>query len=577
MTGESKTTGHKLPVDPSRKQGTVAQGFFTPKQDRTPQLLSIPPKRVIPIIFIPGIMGSNLRMSAERQRELGNDNNIAWRPDHTTATLSGANDSPTERQRRLDPSATEVDIYDPVTNPTGDPDETADERNEEVNLSSMTMAYNSIGSGPLLKADPYGTKERRSTAQKARARGWGEVYYGSYKTILSNCEEILNSSFIYRRLDPWVKRHIVNEVPAEWEAHVTPALAPLGEDFTREALKGCFFPVHAMGYNWLRSNGESGTVIAERIAALMKRYQSEGYQCEKVILVTHSMGGLVARAVIHPDFGNFNDKVLGIVHGVMPAIGAAAAYRRVRCGFEGSGIAVRVLGAAGSDVTPVLGNAQGGLELLPSCDYGLDWLQVRSNGVMLMSLPKKGDPYEEIYKVPGKWYNLLRPDWINPANAIGSSFTRTCTLLDKARDFHKAIAATYHEQSYATYGADPKRRAWRNVIWEIDKEATVGKVDALTIAKDNAQGKMLMVDPTLPAAKNKPAAHFTATLLDPVDPGDETVPVFSADAQFRSGKFKGIFRQSDYEHQGSYEDDKVIRATLYSLIRIASSMKWSKP
>ncbi|UOD33517.1 hypothetical protein INH39_22305 [Massilia violaceinigra] len=566
-----------MPVDPAAKQGTVAQGFVTPKQDRTPQVLSIPPRRVLPIIFIPGIMGSNLRLSADRQRELGIDNNIAWRPDHAAVSASGYNDSPIERQRRLDPMATEVDIYDPAGNATGDVDETADERNEEVNPKSLSMGYGRLASGPVIKDDPYGAKERKSAAQKARARGWGEVYYGSYKAVLSLCEEVLNASFLYQRLDPWVERYIVTKAPSEWEAHTAPALAPLGEDLTREALKGCFFPVHAMGYNWLKGNGESGTVIAGRIDALMKRYQTDGYQCEKVILVTHSMGGLVARAVIHPKFGGFNDKVLGIVHGVMPAIGAAAAYRRVRCGFEGSGIVVGVVGAYGFHVTPVLGNAQGGLELLPSCDYGRNWLKVRANGNTLMSLPARGDPYEEIYKVRGKWYNLLREEWINPANADGPGFRRTCALLDRARDFHVAISATYHDQSYATYGADPERKAWHSVTWEIDKAARIGSVDALTIAEDNAQGVMFLVDPTLPVAEGKQAPRFTATLLAPSDPGDQTVPMFSADAQLRHGKFKGIFRQSGYEHQDSYKDDKVIRATLYSLIRIASTMTWSKP
>lgn len=87
-----------------------------------------------------------------------------------------------------------------------------------------------------------------------------------------------------------------------------------------------------------------------------------------------------------------------------------------------------------------------------------------------------------------------------------------------------------------------------------------------------------MIDPTIPVSNGKAPVRFSATLLEPADQGDETVPMFSADAQLRSsGMFKGLFRQSGYEHQGSYKDDKVIRATLYSLVRVASTMKWSKP
>jgi len=94
--------------------------------------------------------------------------------------------------------------------------------------------------------------------------------------------------------------------------------------------------------------------------------------------------------------GKLNEKVLGIVHGVMPAIGAGAAYKRMRCGVEGDDIAAKVIGNKGTLMTAVLGNAQGGLKLLPSQAYGNNWLQVKHKGGTIMNLPTKGDPYEEI-------------------------------------------------------------------------------------------------------------------------------------------------------------------------------------
>ena len=66
-------------------------------------------------------------------------------------------------------------------------------------------------------------------------------------------------------------------------------------------------------------------------------------------------------------------QVLGVVHGVQPAYGAPAAYMRIKAGFEGSGItgrlASRFLGPTGRDVTALLANAIGGLELLPGKHY----------------------------------------------------------------------------------------------------------------------------------------------------------------------------------------------------------------
>jgi hypothetical protein len=284
----------------------------------------------------------------------------------------------------------------------------------------------------------------------------------------------------------------------------------------------------------------------------------------------------VARAIIHPDIGNLNEQVLGVVHGVMPAMGAGTAYKRVRCGFEGSGIKARILGHIGSKVTSVLGNSQGGLELLPSQAYGNHWLQVKHNGATIKSLPEKGDPYEEIYKVRGKWFSLLREEWINPGKMRESSFKQTCGLLDRAKDFHNAIADMYHNRSYAHYGADSAGAAWHKVVWEIDKQAQVQNVDLLAIVADDEKGNLRVTDPTLIVAANEASAKFDVKLLDPAEPGDQTVPLHSADAQLRSGKFQGIFRQTGYEHQGSYSDSAVLAATLYSLFRIASTMEWSK-
>lgn len=573
MATEKPVVGYKLPLNPEQRQGKVAQGFLTPQQDKLGQVQTIPPKRVLPIIFIPGIMGSNLRMSAERQARLKKTNNIAWRPDSTGVTVGQRDDNPTQRQLRLDPQATEVDVYDPASNVTGDDKETADMRNENVNFQTDYGGFAHLD-GPMLQSDDARTPNARTKAQKARARGWGEVYFSSYNGVLATCESCMNGAFSNGTMSRYLEKHVNGIAPPAWQAHPSIPLKELDEKTMRAAVKGCWFPVHAMGYNWLKGNGDSGTTIAERITALIEKYKAEGFSCEKVILITHSMGGLVARAVIHPQMGNINDKVLGIIHGVMPAIGAGAAYKRMRCGFEGDSISAKVLGHLGDRVTAVLGNSQGGLELLPSEAYGKDWLQVKQNGQLFKSLPQRGDPYEEIYKVRGPWFGLLREEWINPARSRTSSFELTCEKLDMAKAFHRAIATTYHAQSYAHYGADAKRSAWHKVIWEIDKKAKVSQVNLLQIVSDNAKGEMTMIDPSTALHSPQGAVPFTVKLLDAVDPGDQTVPLHSADAQFRSKQFKGIFRQTGYEHHSSYSDDAVIRATLYCLFQIASTMTW---
>lgn len=552
------------------KGGKMAEGFCTPKEDRGPQRMQVPPKRVIPIVFLPGIMGSNLRLRKERQEELKKSNNIAWRPDRKLEALALLRADAATRQLLLDPAATEVDVYAPAGE-TGC-SESADERHSVGRVrQAMTVSLDS----PLLFDDPvvYG-KQRKSKEQKARERGWGEVYFSSYRKILETCERALNEAVIRGRLSDQVNS-LVGAAPSQWRAHRSPNLIPITEAEIKKAVEGCWFPVHAMGYNWLHSNRKSGKSTAVRISSLIERYSSEGYTCEKVIIVTHSMGGLVARALIHPKMGNIANKILGIVHGVMPAIGAPAAYRRMRCGFEESFPALdpapKILGNHGAEVTAVLGNSVGGLELLPSGAYGNHWLHIAQKDRTILRLPQNGDPYEEIYKLPDKSYGLLKDEWLNPAHLSGRGFHWTCTLLDQAKSFHQEIVGTYHSQSYAHYGADRSRPSWQEVVWRLDDSCAPEHVGDLRISADNQTGRLAVRNPTWPVP-----VDFTVTLDQPQGAGDQTVPLKSAEHQLLSGKFKGIFRQTGYEHQSSYQDENAIASTLYSLLRIALTMEWSR-
>ena len=567
--------GYKLPTKPEERGGNVAQGFTTPKQDRTPQVQSIPPKRVIPIIFIPGIMGSNLRMNAARQAEMKKENNMAWRPDDISETVPIANDSAAERQLRFDPFTTELDVYDPATNITGNASETSDMRHGHIHFTGKYGGSLKRIDGPLLQPDRAGSPQAKTRDQKSRERGWGEIFFGSYEEILSACEIRLNGALSDRFKDPYLMNSIIDINPLEWGAHPNPLLRQIDEATLRAAVKGCWFPVHAMGYNWLRGNRESGVETAERVKLLIKNYLEQGYQCEKVILLTHSMGGLVARAMIHPGMGNISEKVLGVIHGVMPAIGAGTAYKRMRCGFEGDDTPAKILGAVGSHVTPVLGNSQGGLELLPNQAYGNHWLQLMHNGKLLMSYPENGDPYKEIYKEDKKWFGLLRKDWLNPAGLKGVGLERSYDLLDRAKKFHNQISETFHQDSYAHYGADPAGLAWHKVRWEINGDMLPSDVESLRILSDDEKGNLQLGIPIGSSRNSREKKIFTCTLQPPADPGDQTVPVYSADAQLRSGKFKGVFRQIGYEHQASYSNDAVIASTIYCLYQIILTMKWS--
>lgn len=105
----------------------------------------------------------------------------------------------------------------------------------------------------------------------------------------------------------------------------------LTKEMLREAAE-FRYPVYAVGYNWLQTNGKAADYLAGKIEAIIDRCRKElRVKCDHgVILVTHSMGGLVGRMCAK----RYPALIQGVVHGVQPAVGAGTAYRRVRAGWE---------------------------------------------------------------------------------------------------------------------------------------------------------------------------------------------------------------------------------------------------
>jgi pimeloyl-ACP methyl ester carboxylesterase len=156
-------------------------------------------------------------------------------------------------------------------------------------------------------------------------------------------------------------------------------------------------PVHAFGYNWLDSCAEAGERLAKKIDEVIAQYDTGPFWCKQVILVTHSMGGLVARHCATQVDGAAA-KIAGIMHGVMPTNGAAVAYRRCKVGMQDeSRTAGWVIGSDGQEVRAVFAQAPGALQLLPDTRYPADWLQLQcpSLGNRILSA---ADPYVEVYQ-----------------------------------------------------------------------------------------------------------------------------------------------------------------------------------
>ena len=595
-------------------QGEFTQGVggwaeytvhLTQTSDAVRHDVKLPPRKIIPVIFLPGVMGSNLRLSKERQKKLDRPDNRSWRPDDMVGVNGAAalvnaglvgwykNATPAQRQLMLDPNETEVEYYHYTESkdrfdPEGAETLAADKLHQNVpdNLEIIPPLLGSRITGSLVLNRRLSTKKRTSPAQIARWRGWSEVLFdGAYGKMLKTAESHLNNMMVGDAANPLWKPYFAD--PRTFGG-VDAGTALTEQDLKKVA--ACWYPVHAMGYNYLKSNGVSARVIAERIRGLVRGYQKRGFKCDEVIIVTHSMGGLLARALIHPKYGNLlNDstvKILGIYHNVMPTMGAAASYKRMRFGFleEGADLiaktGAKILGINGEHATAILANAPAALELFPGSAYGKSWLKVLDgSGREMWSLPgNAGSALESIYlQPPDKWWRLLNPDWVNPGRLIekkGGGINAIIYRLKEAAAFVEDIKTTFHPTScYGSFCSSSERASYGEIVFKVaDREVW----DARNIRLPPVESWKLLSDDAMGTLKVQAGTRvLTLTLQAPAAPGDETVPA-ARSAKLIAGKLfvHGETKGRSYEHQNSYADRDVLASLLYSVVQIAKTAKW---
>ncbi|WP_407351271.1 esterase/lipase family protein [Luteimonas sp. R10] len=546
-----------------------------------PVRLVLPPTKVLPVIFVPGIMGSNL-MDMNR--------NKVWRLDTTFGAPVGlarkmAFSGAATRQRLMHPSQTQVD-------PRGG-----------------------------IPGTPIGSVGRKD--QYRDERFWGEIAEGSYHSFLLWLEERLNSGeynpakwqeFFYTavsaaprpgerppepRLGPGIQMQMRGFNPAGYvdrDGSGTPAMhEPVTSD---DLLKRAKFrmPVYACGYNWLASNTAAAERLRDRIQHVINSYSRNGFKCDQVVLITHSMGGLVARrCALLP---GMQDKIAGVVHGVMPAVGAAVAYRRCKIGMRDEDfVAGLVIGSNGREVTAVFSQAPGALQLLPTAEYRAGWLKVQSaDGVTADEVRPVGDPYNDIYLRRDRWWGLVREEWLSPRGGRPLSWDQFAMNIRISRSFHEQILGEYHPVTYVYYGADRDQASFETVRWKMraglrpdsrtpPSAQQVYDMDFDQVRDDGSNplhvgGRMEVATGygyMGGGATTYQTSYWELEAQKQDGGGDGTVPVSSGEAPLRHAKNRGSirqqFRMSGFAHEPSYRDGQAQLATLFSLQKIAAQAK----
>lgn len=554
----------------------------SPSSNKLGTHVEIPLNDTIPIIFVPGIMGSNI-YNIDLKRPvwmLGNGLGLA----STLTKQMGKN--PALLQKELDYLNTEVDR-----------------------------------SG-LIKVD----SRLKLTEKVLRDRYWGTVHWDSYGGFLTFLQLALNNVEVKK--DPLAGGGSVGgildgfgaiqnmkdkESLIAWRSLLTKheqkqwnpeenSTSISEKDI--EHLSAFHFPVYAMGYNWLQSSEDGTKIVSNKLETIKK---SLGERFHKFIIVTHSMGGLLTRRLVQ-----IRSDIAGVVHGVMPAEGAAAAYRRFVAGSsEGglkSGIAAYIIGKNTEHVTAVLANAPGGLELLPSKAYnkGKPWLFLNSSGLMndkdiqtnVVSLPQS-DPYSEIYKADGVWWEMVKEELIDPVGIVkkNNPSKRIKDIyfkkIDKVKEFHGLISNKYHPCTYTNYGHDPKFPSFGTLTWTLDQALrglttnqmkNLPRVSAKEIEAYNQEiekiatytGSGANYSITANVLENNGLRYIKLTdgkfgkfkISSQNADGDGTVPWQSGSAPLKQAGVKQVFKMTGFDHQGCYNNTHVRRSVLYSIVRI---------
>ncbi len=145
------------------------------------------------------------------------------------------------------------------------------------------LASLAVGNGATIIADASGDRHRK---------GWDQVASNFYAPMLEAIERAFNAPSFARPAGPL----------------------------------RC--PAWAMGYDWRQSCASHAGRLERTIDRVL-----EAERARQLILVTHSMGGLVARAAIagNPSIAG---RIRGVIHTVQPSVGAVVAARRFRTGFD---------------------------------------------------------------------------------------------------------------------------------------------------------------------------------------------------------------------------------------------------
>ncbi|MFC2289905.1 MAG: esterase/lipase family protein, partial [Treponema lecithinolyticum] len=238
--------------------------------------------KIVPIMFLPGIMGTRLQNSETKE--------TIWDPDKTSYMIGLSWKNVSDKQDLL--GITNAPEAVPITEP----------------------AKNLFG-----KSKPYTTEQLD--------RNYAAIASGFYDRFLRALETKLNTE----------QSQII-------------------------------YPVYVCAYDWRK---DINAIAATEVKDIYNKIKEE-QETDEMIIITHSMGGLVAREFLRQN-PQAAQKIKAVIHGVQPVQGAVQFYAYFKCGarhfsawWDIPGIILaNILGATKKDFAALCSDIPGAIELAP--------------------------------------------------------------------------------------------------------------------------------------------------------------------------------------------------------------------
>ncbi len=311
-------------------------------------------------------------------------------------------------------------------------------------------------------------------------------------------------------------------------------------------------PIYAFGYHWGRSNLVSGKGLAKFVREVLTQEQADNY-----ILVTHSMGGFVARAGLksmrEADPALYQ-KALGVIHMAQPVGGAPVLVRRMFTGvlakYDGGWDFAQALGDDPREFSTVMSGLHGPTELLPQSPYNGDggcWYTYTS-----FDKPEEVHGWDaqsmfELYQSKEWGPGLLAPPFSR--HAIQDEYrSRFMSSLKAAERFHQWLGRFKHPQTWSIYGdglpTDAGVRIHKAPHMEVRQARQwLDPSGGLYVAENGIKRKATLKDLDPPRS----GAQIIQTKS-----GDNTVPAWSAMALFPCQSVAAN-RYADYGKERQFE------------------------